>query len=83
MAAAAIVSNAWLRASMAARSSVRVIDATFHMPATGRIAHTEYLTQHIPGAGFFDVDNIVDKTTDLPHMLPTKEDFAAGDHYCQ
>jgi len=33
---------------------------------------------HIPGALFFDIDGIVDQTTDLPHMLPSEEAFAAA-----
>ena len=30
----------------------------------------------IPGAVFFDIDGVADLTTDLPHMLPTPDDFA-------
>ena len=30
----------------------------------------------IPGAVYFDIDEVADPDTDLPHMLPTPEDFA-------
>ncbi|KAF3625519.1 Thiosulfate/3-mercaptopyruvate sulfurtransferase 1, mitochondrial, partial [Capsicum annuum] len=33
---------------------------------------------HIPGALFFDIDGITDRTTNLPHMLPSEEAFAAA-----
>jgi len=56
----------------------RIFDASWHMPATGRDAHAEFLAGHIPGAVFFDIDAIADHTSDLPHMLPTPEAFAAA-----
>lgn len=56
----------------------RIFDASWHMPATGRDAHVEFLAGHVPGAVFFDIDAIADRTTDLPHMLPTPEAFAAA-----
>lgn len=57
---------------------VIVIDGSWHMPATGRSGRNEYLTGHIPGAVFFDLDAIADTTSSLPHMLPTPEAFAAA-----
>ena len=53
-----------------------VLDGSWHMPAANRDPHAEYLAGHIPGAVFFDIDAIADKTTDLPHMLPAPNDFA-------
>jgi len=53
-----------------------VVDASWYLPAAGRDAHAEYLAGHIPGAVFFPIDEIADKTTDLPHMLPAPRDFA-------
>jgi thiosulfate/3-mercaptopyruvate sulfurtransferase len=35
-----------------------------------------YLARHIPGAVFFDIDELSDHATPLPHMLPTAEAFA-------
>lgn len=71
------VSTQWLAAHLHDPDIV-VIDATFFVPDEGRNAHAEYLAGHIPGAVFFDIDAIADRTTDLPHMLPTPQAFAAA-----
>lgn len=57
---------------------LRVLDASWHLPGSGRDARAEYLAEHIPGAAFFDIDRIVDHESDLPHMLPDADHFAAG-----
>lgn len=57
---------------------VAVVDGSWHMPATRRSGEAEFVAGHIPGAVFFDVDAIADHSTDLPHMLPTPEAFAAA-----
>lgn len=54
-----------------------VFDASWHMPAAGRDARAEFLAEHIPGAQFFDIDAVADHSTDLPHMLPKPDVFAA------
>ena len=54
-----------------------VIDASWHMPSEGRDAHAEYLAEHIPGALFFDIDEIADTKSSLPHMLPPPEKFSS------
>lgn len=56
--------------------SVRVVDASWHMPATGRSGAAEFAEAHIPGAVFFDIDALSDPASDLPHMLPTPGAFA-------
>ena len=65
---------------MARRASqgpgVAVVDASWYLPNAGRDAQAEYLAGHIPGAVFFDIDAIADRTTTLPHMLPTPADFS-------
>lgn len=48
------------------------------LPAMKRDTRAEYLKQHIPGAVFFDIDEISDKSTPLPHMLPPKELFESS-----
>ncbi len=66
----------WLAARRSA-PDVRVIDATMFPPGDTRdprLAHTE---ARIPGAVFFDIDEIADTATDLPHMLPAPEKFAS------
>ena len=54
-----------------------IIDASWHMPGDGRDAHAEYLEEHIPGAIFFDIDEIADTKSSLPHMLPPPEKFSS------
>lgn len=54
-----------------------VVDASWHMPNSGRNAAVEHIASHIPGAVFFDIDKICDRATSLPHMLPSAELFAA------
>lgn len=58
-------------------SQTLFMDATWHMPASGRDAHEEYLQKHLPGAVFFDLDAISDQESPYPHMLPPADDFAA------
>ena len=70
-----VVSTAWLADRLRA-PDVRVIDGTWFMPAEGRSGREEYLQVHIPGAVFFDIDAIADRSSDLPHMLPSPEEFA-------
>ncbi len=53
-----------------------VVDASWHLPTTGRDARGEYLAAHIPGAVFFDIDRIADTGSGLPHMLPEAGHFA-------
>ncbi|HWG04993.1 MAG TPA: 3-mercaptopyruvate sulfurtransferase [Beijerinckiaceae bacterium] len=55
-----------------------VIDASWYLPALGRDAYAEYIAGHIPQAVFFDIDEIADKSRDLPHMLPSPEAFSAA-----
>lgn len=56
---------------------VVVVDASWYMPNANRDGRAEYLAGHIPGAVFFGIDEIADKKTDLPHMLPLPEQFGA------
>ncbi|MEX2167208.1 MAG: 3-mercaptopyruvate sulfurtransferase [Methyloceanibacter sp.] len=54
-----------------------IIDATWHMPGEGKDARAEYIEEHIPGALFFDIDDIADTKSPLPHMLPPPEKFSS------
>lgn len=72
-----LVSTEWL-AEHLSDENVVVVDASWYMPATGRKGHDEYLASHLPGAIFFGIDDIADKKTDLPHMLPRPEEFGAA-----
>ncbi len=70
----ALVGTEWLAANMAARG-VRVVDGTMHLPNVDRDARAEFLERHLPGAGYFDIDVIADRSSDLPHMLPDAGTF--------
>lgn len=71
-----LVSTQWLAAHLSA-PDVRVVDATWHMPGSGRDARTEYEQAHIKGAVFFDIDEIADTDSPYPHMLPSPEKFVS------
>jgi len=71
----ALVDTAWLAAHLD-DPSVRVVDATYFLPGSSRDARAEYAAGHIPGAVFFDIDDIADTSNPLPHMLPSPEVFA-------
>ena len=70
-----VVSAEWLAAHLN-DPKVRIIDATVHLPDTGRNAKAEYLQEHIPGAGFFDFDVVADPGNPLPRKYPPQEVFA-------
>lgn len=74
--APALVSTQWLMDHLAA-PDVRIIDATWHMPGADRKACGEYREAHIPGATFFDIDEICDLDSPLPHMLPSAEKMSS------
>lgn len=59
------------------QTNVRIVDASWYMPAEKRDPHREYAEGHIPGAVFFDIDRIADRSSSLPHMFPSAELFAA------
>lgn len=71
-----IVETDWLAERLDAPDIV-VVDASLHLPNTGRNAKAEYLAEHIPGALFFDIDDIADEENPLPHMLPDTVKFAS------
>lgn len=52
------------------KATIKLFDATSHLPTLGRNANDEYIARRIRGAGRFDIDKIADKASDLPHKLP-------------
>jgi len=69
-----LVSTEWLAQHMSS-PDLRIIDASWYLPATDRDPKAEYDAAHIPGARFFDIDEISDGKSDLPHMAPPVEKF--------
>ena len=72
-----LVTTDWLTDHLGAPGVV-VLDGSFYLPAMKRDAEAEYFAGHIPGAVRFDIDEVADKSVDLPHMLPPPEEFAAA-----
>ena len=56
---------------------VRPVDASWYLPVENRDAFSDYHERHIAGAVFFDIDDISDESTELPHMLPRPEKFSS------
>jgi thiosulfate/3-mercaptopyruvate sulfurtransferase len=84
----ALVTTDWLGEHLD-DPAVRVVDASWHMPALKRDAAAEFRDVHIPGANYFDIDDIADETSTLPHMIPGAAKFSqrvgelgiANDHH--
>jgi thiosulfate/3-mercaptopyruvate sulfurtransferase len=72
-----LVTPSWLASRLQDPGTV-VLDAT--LPPVGVTppvdTRSRYLARHIPGAVFFDIEELSDHATNLPHMLPTPEDFS-------
>ncbi len=70
-----LVTTEWLSAELG-KPGLVVFDATKYLPTEAKDGKAEYLRAHIPGARFFDIDQVADTDTDLPHMVPTAGRFA-------
>ncbi|MBU4529735.1 MAG: 3-mercaptopyruvate sulfurtransferase [Hoeflea sp.] len=75
-----VVSFDWLKDRIG-QPDLKLVDASWYLPAQNRNGEAEYRTARIPGAVYFDLDRIVDPNSSLPHTLPDAETFAraAGD----
>lgn len=69
-----LVSTDWLGEHLA-DPDLRILDASWYLPAMGRDGAAEYQAAHIPGARYFDIDAISDQRSELPHMAPPVEKF--------
>lgn len=69
-----LVSTQWLAAHLK-DPDLRVLDASWYLPGSKRDPFAEYQAAHIPGARFFDLDDVSDHRSDLPHMVPPVEKF--------
>ena len=70
-----LVSTDWLAARLD-DPKLRIIDASFKLPGVLPLPADDYLKVHIPGAVFFNVDEIADLADSLPHMYPDAKQFA-------
>ncbi len=69
-----LVSTDWLEEHLR-DPDLRIFDASWYLPDMKRNARAEYDAAHIPGARFFDIDEISDQRSQLPHMVPPPEKF--------
>ena len=67
-----LVSTEWLDKNI---EKTKILDATWHLPNTNRNSFKEYKSEHITNAIFFDIDKNSNQKTNLPHMLPSREDW--------
>ena len=72
----ALVSTEWLSEHLD-DPHVRVLDSSYKQPGVTPTARQDYESGHIPGAVFFDIDDVAEPGTSLPHMIPSPERFAA------
>ena len=70
-----VVTTDWLAGELG-KPDLVVFDATKYLPNEPKDGKTEFLRAHIPGARYFDIDQVADQDTDLPHMVPTPGRFA-------
>lgn len=71
-----LIDAQWLRAHLGA-DDLRIVDASWRMPGGGD-ARADFAARRIPGAVFFAIDEVADRSSPLPHMLPAPADFAAA-----
>lgn len=71
-----LVETSWLADHLSSPDIV-VVDGSLHLPTAKRDAKAEYHAGHIPGALFFDIEDISDHANPLPHMLPSATQFSS------
>ncbi|MCY4260141.1 MAG: 3-mercaptopyruvate sulfurtransferase [Rhodobacteraceae bacterium] len=71
-----LVSTEWL-ADHVHDPDLRILDGSWYLPDDRRDCLAEYSRHHIPGAQFFDIDDIADTKSDLPHMVPPVDVFTS------
>ncbi|MEA3032237.1 MAG: thiosulfate/3-mercaptopyruvate sulfurtransferase [Sphingomonadales bacterium] len=71
-----LVSTEWLAGELGA-ADLRILDATWFLPADKRDPKAEYEAEHIPGAVFVDLDDVSDPDSPFPHMLPSEHRLAS------
>lgn len=69
-----LVTTKWLAEQLGAKD-LRIVDASVHLPTTGRDPRAEYEEAHIPGAVFLDIEEVSDRDHPAPHMLPPARAF--------
>lgn len=72
-----LVTPQWL-AEHTNDADIVILDARMSPPGLipKRDIQAEFEQGHIPGAVYFDIDEIADNSTELPHMLPSPQEFS-------
>jgi thiosulfate/3-mercaptopyruvate sulfurtransferase len=70
-----LVTTGWLAENIDA-ADLLLFDASFFLPNEGQNALDNFRAAHLPGARFFDIDDVADIETTLPHMVPSAGRFA-------
>ncbi len=70
-----LVTTEWLAAELG-KPGLLIFDATKYLPNEPKDGKAEFLNAHIPGARYFDIDEVADPDTDLPHMVPSPGRFS-------
>ncbi len=70
-----IVNIDWLEKNLS-NDDVFILDCSWHLPNTNRSGEKEFLSERIPGAIFFNIDEISDPKSPYPHMIPNEEEFS-------
>ncbi|GAA0781492.1 3-mercaptopyruvate sulfurtransferase [Roseibium denhamense] len=71
-----LVTTQWLADHLKSPDIV-ILDASWHLPQMGRNAESEYQDAHIPGAIPFDIDDVSDPASGLPHTMPQPHAFSS------
>ena len=69
-----IVNIDWLEKNLN-NDNIIVLDCSWHLPNTNRSGEKEFLSERIPGAIFFNIDDISDPKSPFPHMIPNEKEF--------
>ena len=67
-----LVTTEWLEKNI---KRVKILDATWCLPNSGRDALQEFKENHIKNSIFFDIEKNSKQNSSLPHMLPSNEEW--------
>ena len=70
-----IVNIDWLEKNLN-NDDVIILDCSWHLPNANRSGEKEFFSERIPGAIFFNIDDISDSKSPYPHMIPNEEEFS-------
>lgn len=70
-----IIQTSALRSLLDSKVPLTIVDASYNIPGATGNPKEEHFLKRIPGAKFFEVDEIADKSSGYPHMMPSDEVF--------